>query len=171
MSQLSGTRIYNAIIGLFTALDTNDDLLLKRLLGVRFREMIYISDGGATGTSVGANGFFTNYADGPNVNLRVLAAYIVPPVNITAGATANVTFTLDRIDPTGTTATSVATFTSTVQATAHVLTAMTMSATAGNTTLPSGNTLRIAASKNSTGIPIATAVAPCWLQVDLEWDT
>jgi hypothetical protein len=169
MSQLNGSRVYNAIKGLFVSLDSNDELLLKRMLGIRFREVIYLSDGGATATSVTANSFFTNYTDS-SVNLRVQGAYIVPPVTIAAGATANVTFTLDRIDAVGTTATPVATLTTTAAATAHVLTALTLSATSGNVLLPPGHTLRIAATKNSTGQPIASTVSPCWLQVDLEWD-
>ncbi len=171
MSQLTGVRIFNAIKGLFSSLDSTDELLLKRMLGVRFKVPVLIGDQGATATSAAAIPFFTNDT---GVSLRVVEANLLAPVTIAPGATDNVAFVLSKVDSAGSNAATVASYTSDVAggtATADVPKAMTVvGGTSTVATIADGWTLRIAATKGASGVLIGGVNDHCTVVVELEWD-
>jgi len=172
MSQLTGTRIFNAIKGLFSSLDETDAALLKKVLGVRFKVRIPLTDGGTAATAVGATPFFTNDY---GVSLKVVSANFMAPVTIGTGATDNATFTISKVDSAGTNSATVASYTSDVAggtATADVPKALTVvGGTSTVAVLASGWTLRAAVSKGASGVAIAESTAPGFLETWLEFDT
>ncbi len=166
MSQLDATRIFNAVKGLLSSLDTTDDSLLKRVLGLQWTEKVALTDAGTSATAVGTTPFFTNDL---GCNVRVVASKFLGATTVPSGATHNTVLTLSKIESTGTTATTVAAYTSDVAggtATASVPKALTITDAAA--VLAAGDTLRIAASKGGSGIQISTATAPSYVVVTLE---
>jgi hypothetical protein len=172
MSQLTGTRIFNAIKGLFSSLDETDAILLKRMLGVRFKTRVAMSDGGATATSVPLITFFNNDS---GVSLKVVSAQLMTPVTVAPGATNNVAFVLDKVDSAGANNANIATYTSDVAggtATADVPKALTVvGGTSTVAVLASGWSLRASATKGASGVPISDATGAAILEVTMEYDT
>lgn len=171
MSQQTGARIANAIYGLMSGLDETDRLLLKRILGLRFKTRVALGDRGATATSAGATPFFTNDSD---VSVRVIAAKLLSPVTIAPGATNNVVFAVDKVDSAGSNSATVASYTSDVAggtATADVPKALTVvGGTSTVATIASGWTLRASATKGASGVIISDGEAPCIVEVTMEYD-
>lgn len=171
MSQLTGKRVFNALKGLLSGLDSTDEALLKNILGVRKKVRVQLGDGGATATSVGAIPFYTNDS---GATVRVVKANLLSPVTIAPGATNNVAFTVSKVDSAGANAETVATWTSNVAggtATADVPKALTV--TGGTSTaaaVADGWTLRIAAAKGGSGVPIADGEAQAVVEVTLDYE-
>lgn len=165
MAQLDGTRILNALYGLFSKLDSTDEATVKSVIHQR-KVRVQITDGGTAGTAQTATPFFTNDT---GVSLRVVSAKLMTPVAVTANGSTNVTVTLTKVDAAGSNAATVAAYTSDVaggSTVAHVPKALTN--TNANVVLLNGWTLHIAASKASTGVAIASATAQAWVEVILE---
>ncbi len=171
MAQLTGLRIFNALSGLLGALDSTDTLLLKRILGVRFKQKLEMRDGGVLATTVHATPFYTNDS---GVSVKVVSATLVCPVTVTPGATANVVVLLDKVDALGTNAATIASYTSDVAggtATAFIPKALTVvGGTSTVATLATGWVLRASATKGSTGIGIGATSSPAVLEVTMEYD-
>ncbi len=171
MAQLTGARIMNALNGLLVGLDETDRALLKKMLGVRFKKTVEMRDAGVLATTVHATPFFTNDS---GVSVKVVSAYLICPVAVTPGATANVAVVLDKVDSAGTNAATIATYTSDVAggtATAFVPKALTVvGATSTVAVVATGWTLRATATKNSTGIGIGATSSPAVMEVTMEYD-
>ncbi len=165
MGQLSGSRIVNAFIGLFSKTDTTDEALLRALV-TRQKVRVYLTDGGTAGTAQTATAFFTNDF---GTSMRVISAKLITPVTVTAHASNTATVTLDKVDSAGSNAATVAAYTSDVAGgttTAFVPKALTT--TDANLTLLSGWTLRIAASKAASGVALGAATSQAYVEVILE---
>ncbi len=172
MAQLTGSRIFNAIKGLFVTLDSTDELMVKRILGVRQKIRIPMSDGGATATSVAATQFFTN---DQAMSLKVVAANLFTPVTVAPGATDNCAFVLEKVDSAAGNAATIASYTSNVAggtATAYVPKALTVvGGTSTVAVVASGWSLRAKATKGASGVPFGAATAPAYLEVTIDYDT
>jgi hypothetical protein len=166
MSQLAATRIFNAMKGLLSGLDSTDDSLIKRVLGIQWTEKVAVTDAGTSATAVGTTPFWTNDL---GCNVQVVAAKFIGSTTVPGQATHTTTMTLSKIESTGTTATTIGTYTSDASggtATASVPKSLTLTASA--VVLAAGDTLRIAASKAGSGVAIGTSTAPSYVAVTLE---
>ncbi len=172
MAQLTGNRIFNAIKGLLSGLDSTDEALLKKALGLQFKVRVALGDRGATATSAPATPFFTNDT---GVSLRVVAAKLLAPRQIAPGATDNVAFVVDKVDSAGSNSATIASYTSDVAggtATADVPKELAVvGGTSTVATVASGWTLRAAATKGASGVIISDGEAPCIVEVTLDYDT
>lgn len=172
MGQLNGNKILSALVAFFsptksTFADVADWDLVANTYG-RMRAIADLTDSGTAGTAQTATTFFTNDTGG---NLDLSSALLLTPVAVAADAANNVTVTLSRVDAAGANATTMATYTSDVAGGATVAgvpKALTISTVAGARVLPSGWSLRIAASKAGTGVAIAAATSQAYLQTKLE---
>lgn len=155
MAQLTATRILNAIKGLFVSLDSTDDALLKKMLWRR-QVRCPVTDGGTAGTAQGEVAFWYNDT---GVDVKVVNAYAVTPVGVTANATTYATFELTK--RVAGAATSIGTFaTDTVTTddmTAYVEKSLTL--TDANVLVPAGAWLAAKVTKASTGVAIASSTA------------
>lgn len=171
MSQLTGARIANALLGLLSGLDSTDRAYLKRILGLRQKVTGRFTDGGATATAVGTSNIWHNDT---GLSVRVDLAEIILPVTVAPGATDNAAFTLSKVDADGANAATVATYTSDVAggtATASKPKAMTLvGGTSTVCTIADGWTLRIAATKGGSGVPVASATAQGIVEVSYDFD-
>lgn len=166
MGQLNATRIFNAVKGLFSGLDSTDDDLLKYALGLRWKERVYITDGGTAGTAQTATAFWTNDL---GTNVRLISAKLVTPVTATAHASNTATVTVAKVDATGANAATVAAYTSDIAGgTATAFVPKELTRTVGNVVVASGWTLHVAASKAATGVAIAAATSQAYVEVTLE---
>jgi hypothetical protein len=173
MGQLNGNRIFSAFVALFSPSrttgfnDTTDQDLVANTYG-RIRTEVYLTDGGTAATGQTATPFWTNDTGG---NVLLSDAKIMTPVAVTANASNNVTFLLEKVDAAGINPVTLATYTSDVaggSTVAHVPKALTNSVVAGALTIASGFSLRITATKGGTGVAIATATSQAYLTVKLE---
>lgn len=166
MSQLTSAKIMKALYGLLSGLDSTDEALIKRVLGVQWKEKVALTDGGTAATAVAATPFYTN---DEGTSVRVVNAKLITPVTVAPGATDNMTLTLSKVDSEGSNAATVATYTSNVAggtATADVPKSLTN--TDANVVVASGWTLRAAVTKGASGVAFAEATAPAYLVVTLE---
>lgn len=166
MGQLDASQIIKQEQALHSSLDDTDRLLVRRSLGLRWKVRQQVTDGGTAGTAQTATPFYTN---DEGCNVRVYLANILPPVTAAGNDATNAVFTVDKVDPTGANAATVATLTTNVASgglTAFVPKAITL--TTANVQLPPGWTLRIAVAKTSTGVAIASATAQLNVEVTLE---
>lgn len=169
MAQLTASGIKKALTKFFSALDSTDDDLVSTTTKFRWKERVYITDGGTAGTAQTATAFWANEL---GCNVRVVAAKLITPVAVTANASTNVTVTLDKVDAAGSNAATIAAYTSDVaggSTVAFVPKALTN--TVANVIVANGWILRIAASKASTGVAIAAATSQAYVEVTLEPQT
>lgn len=167
MGQLNGTRILNALYGLFSSLDAADQSLVKTSHLGSLRIHADVTDGGTAGTAQTATTFFTNDTGGA---LVLETAALITPVAVTANGSNNLTITVDRVDAAGSNATTMATYTSDVaggSTVAGVPKALTPSATAGNVRVPAGWSIRVAVSKTGSGVAFAAATSQAYVQLRL----
>lgn len=171
MSQLSGSRIANAVLGLLSGLDDTDRTLLKKLLHIKFKVKVDVGDGGASATSVANKQVWKNDL---GVSVRVTEASLFAPVTIAPGATHNCAFLLEQVDSTNAATATVASYTSDVAggtATANV--AKSLSVTGGTSTaavVPSGSSLIISATKGGSGVLIGDTATPSVIEVWIDPD-
>lgn len=166
MGQLSGTRILNAFINFFSALDDTDRALVADTYG-KPRISAYVTDGGTAATAQTATTFWTNDTGGP---VTLDAGYFFTPVAITADATNNLTLTVSRVDAAGANATTIATYTSDVaggSTVAGVPKPLVPSGTAGNITIPAGWSVRVAVAKAASGVAMAAATSQAYVLLKL----
>lgn len=169
MGQLTGSRIVNAIKGLFSGLDDTDGLLLKYVTKTRFKVRVYVSDVATAGTAQTATPFFTNDM---GLTLRVVAANFFTPIAVTANASNNLTCTLTKVDSAGINPATVGAYTSDVaggSTVAFVPKALTL--TSANQSLPSGSGLHIAVSKAASGVAFTAATSQGYVEVTLDSET
>ncbi len=167
MSQLDATRIFNAVRGLLSSLDATDDSLLKRVLGIQWVEKVYVTDGGTAATAVGITPLWVNDL---GCNVQVISAAFVGCTAVNPSATNNATVTLKQYESTGTTATSVAAYTSDVAGgTASARVAKALTVTASAVIVANGAMLTVDVAKSATtGVAIATSTMPSMVKVVLE---
>jgi hypothetical protein len=165
MAQLTATRIFGGLRGLFSALDSTDDALLKNLM-TRHKVVAQITDGGTAGTAQTETPVWENTTGN---NMRVVTAKLIAPVTGAASATDTVTVTVTKRDAAGGSAAVVATYTSNVAGTgftAFVPEALTN--TVANVIVPTGYTLTVLASKANSGVAIAAATSQAVVEIVLE---
>lgn len=166
MGQLTHVRILNALEGLVSGLDAADETLLKQAL---WRKQVKsdVTDGGTAGTAATERTLWINDTGG---DVRVVAAYAVAPVAVTANATTFATFLLYRRTAAGGSQTTVGSYATNVVTTndmvAHA--EKEFSLTAANVVVPSGAKLTCAVTKASTGVAIASSTAPAQIVVIVE---
>lgn len=165
MGQLNGSKIYKAIKGLFSALDSTDESLLKAI-HYQHKVRVYVSDLATAGTAQTATPFYTNDTGG---NMRVISCKLIVPIAVTANATTNMTATVAKVDAAGSNSATIASYTSDVAGgslTAFVPKALTL--TAANVVVANGWTLNAAVSKGSTGVAFTAATSQAYIEVILE---
>jgi hypothetical protein len=165
MGQLDGTRIKNAILGLFSKLDSTDEEILNQ--NVHRRKVgVHVTDGGTAGTAQTATAFWTNDT---GVTQRVIATKCITPVTAAANDTNFATVTLDKVDSAGSNAATIATSPTTIAGGAQTaFVPKTLTPTVANVLVPAGWTLRIAVSKTASGVAIAAATSQAYVEVTLE---
>lgn len=166
MAQLTAERIKNALVQNLGSLDSTDEAMLKALLFRRV-EKVALTDGGTAGTAVTTTTFWKNTT---GVLQRVVAVYVVAPVNVAADGTDFVTFTLAKTDSAGANATTVASAT-TIAASlnglaAGVPEAITVTGAAQDVAIDGH--LTVAVAKAASGKAIAAATSSAYLLVVLE---
>lgn len=165
MAQLTATRIFNAIAGLFSSLDSTDSTLLKNTMW-RQKVGVHVTDGGTAATAQTATAFFTNDL---GTTVRATKVTIKVPVAVTAGDTNNATVTVTKVDAAGSNSATVATLTTnTTQGNLTAFVAYELDITEANQDIADGWTLRVAVSKASSGVAIAAATSQAYVEVTLE---
>ena len=171
MSQLTGTRIANALYGLMSGLDATDRTLIEKVLGGRFKVKVDVGDGGSSAQSVTNKHVWYN---GLGVSVRAIAGNLFAPVTIAPGATHNVAFVLESVNADNSATATVAGYTSNVAggtATANVPKALTVTGgTSTSAVIPSGYSLIISATKGASGVLIGDTATPSVVEVELELD-
>lgn len=166
MSQLTGSSIFKAIVGLFSALDSTDQTTLKKQLW-RKTARCSVTDGGTAGTAQTETFVWQNNTGGDVV---VTACNVVTPVAVTAHGTTYATFLLYKRTSAGASQATIGSFaTDTVTTddmTAFAPKALTL--TAANVIVPDGYVLTCAVTKASTGVAIASATAQAVIEVTYE---
>ncbi len=167
MAQLDATRIFNAFKGLLSGLDSTDEALIKRVLGIQFTKEVAVTDGGTAATAVGVTPAWVNDL---GCNVQVVSAAFVGSTAVNPNATNYATVTVKQYESTGTTATSIGAWASDVAggtASARVAKALTL--TAANVIVANGAMLTVDVAKTATtGVAIATATAPSIVKIVLE---
>jgi len=163
---LTATSIFKAIYGLFSALDSTDESVLK---GTIWRKQVplNVTDGGTAGTAQGETFMWRNDT---GVDVRVISGHAVAPIAVTANATNFATFNVSRRTSAGASAVTVAEFaTDTVtddDMVAFAPKAMTL--TDANVIVPSGSVLTGKVTKGGTGVAIASATAQARIVLTVE---
>lgn len=169
MGQLTATRIVNAIKGLFSGLDSTDEVLLKYVTKTRFKVRVYVSDLATAGTAQTATPFFTNDL---GCSLKVVAVNLIVPIAVTAHASNNMVATVAKVDSAGANSATIASYTSDIAGgslTAFVPKGLTL--TAANQTLLSGWTLNAAVAKGASGVAFTAATSQAYIEVTLDSET
>lgn len=169
MSQLSATRILNAIYGLFSQLDSTDQSTLKGILWQK-TPVAYVTDGGTAGTAQTETAFWVNNTGS---TVRVTGIKFVVPVAVTSNDTTYATFTVKYRTSAGASAVTVGSQTTKTSGGGGSgdLTAFASNAiaiTAGNEIVPVGGVLTVAVAKASTGVAIAAATSQAYVEVIVE---
>lgn len=167
MSQLSATRIFNALAALFSSLDQTDRDLVKTLM---WQDQVtgYVTDGGTAGTAQTETAVWVNNTGVP---VKVTDLHVVTPVNVTASDTVFATFTAAYRTAAGGGATTIGSALTKVTAGTGNLTAFApidIVPTGGNQVVPVGGVLTVAVAKASTGTAIASATAQAYIQFTIE---
>jgi hypothetical protein len=166
MSQLTATRIFNAMKGLLSGLDSTDESLLKRCLGIQWTEKVAVTDAGTSATAVGKTPFWNNDL---GCNVQVVAAKFLGCTTVPGQATHYATTTLNKYESTGTTATAVGSWASDAAGgTASVRVPKALTLTASAVIVAAGESLVVDVAKAGSGVQIGTSTAPSYLYVVLE---
>ncbi len=165
MSQLTGTSIKKAILGLFSGLDSTDEALLNNLL-TRVKARCYLSDLATAGTAQTETGFFVNDT---GCTLRLITAKLIVPIAVTADATDKNTTTLTKRDAAGINNAVMATSVTDVAGGSLVaFLPKVLTNTVANTALPDGWVLTALVSKAGNGKAFTAATSQAYLEVLLE---
>lgn len=167
MSQLTATRILNALGSLFSSLDSTDQAYVKGVIGARRVEKCRLFDAATAGTAMTTTTFWVNNF---GVSFKVIAAYVVAPVVVAADNTDYVTFTFSKADADGSNAATVASG-DTRAASLNGLAAgdsEALTLTDANVIIPDGYHLRAAVAKAGSGKAITAATSDAYLIVVLE---
>lgn len=167
MAQLSANKIFGGIRGLFSALDTTDEALLKNLI-TRDKVECHVTDGGTAGTAQTETFAYKNTS---GTNQLVTGASFCAPVAITANDTTYATITVTKRDSAGGTAAVVATRTTQITGGSGNITAflpIALTLTVANVVVAPNEVLTVLVSKASTGVAIAAATSQARVEIILE---
>ena len=165
MGQLSASSILNAIVGLFSALDSTDSTLLRKTL---WRKVVSVDchDSATAGTAFTKSALWYNDT---GANARVTLARATAPIAVTANATNFATFLVTKLDAAGANGATVATFaTDTVtddNMVAHV--ARTMTLTGANVIVPPGFYLVGEITKTASGVAVTAATSRARIELEI----
>ena len=165
MAQLTASSIFNALIGLFSALDSTDVALLKKTL---WRKVVKIDchDSATAGTAFTKSHLWYNDT---GASARVTLARATAPIAVTANATNYATFLVTKLDSAGANGATVATFaTDTVTTddmTAFV--AKTMTLTDANVIVPAGYYLVGEITKTASGVALTAATSRATIELEI----
>lgn len=165
MGQLNANGIFGAIRGLFSALDTTDEALLRSIL-MFDQYTATVTDGGTAATAATETALWTNNT---GTNQLVTGVTIATPIAVTGDNTNNATVTVTRRDSAGINPLVVATLTTNVATgnfTAFLPKALTL--TVANVVVPPGGILTVLVSKGGTGVAIGAATSQSRVQVQLQ---
>ena len=166
MSQLTGSRIINAIIGLFSALDSTDQTLLKKCLAQK-KIKIDMSDSATAATAFTKSLLWYNDT---GVDCRVISAKATAPVAVTANATNYATFQVSKLDSAGANAAVVAAFATDTVTTDDMVANVSkdMTLTAANVIVPAGSYLVAEITKTASGVAVTAATSRAVVEVRVE---
>lgn len=166
MGQLNTSRVYKAIVGLFSALDQTDQTLLQKAMW-SWKVKLDITDAATAGTAFTSSPLWYNDT---GYDVVVKAARATAPIAVTANATNFATFTVARIDAAGANSANVATFATDTVTTddmvANVPRDMTL--TVANVIVPAGFSLIGAVSKTASGVALTAATSRALIEVELQ---
>lgn len=166
MGQLSASRIFKGIYGLFSGLDATDETLLKNTM---WRETVTgsFTDGGTAGTAQTATAFWVNNTGVP---VRAVLVQAVTPVAVTGHAANYATITVAHRTSAGASATTIATFATDTPTTDDFVAfaPKSLPITAGNDIIPVGGVLTLAVAKASSGVAMAAATSQAYVAVQVE---
>jgi hypothetical protein len=166
MAQLTPRRIFNAIYGLFSGLDSTDETTLKKFLWTKTVE-IEIHDSATAGTAFTLSPLWYNDT---GFDVVVKAARATAPIAVTAHAADFATFLAAKIDAAGANAVNVATFATDTVTTDNMVANVpkTMTLTAANVIVPAGFSLTANVTKTGNGVAITAATSRAKISLDLE---
>lgn len=157
MAQLTATRLVNAILGLFSSLDSTDETFLKKQL-VRKAVHAHVTDGGTAATAQTETFVWQNNTGG---DVKIIQANAIAPVAVTAHGTNYATFNLFKRTSAGASQATIASFaTDTVTTDDMVaLSPKAMTLTAANVIVPDGYVVTVSVTKAAMGVAIAAATS------------
>lgn len=165
MGQLIASKIFGGIRGLFSALDTTDETLLKDCI-IREKVEAHITDGGTAGTAQTETFAWKNTT---GTNQRVTGASICTPVAVTADAANKATVTVTKRDAAGINPAVVATLTTDLaQGNLVAFLPAALTPTVANVIVPPNGVLTVLMSKAGTGVAMAAATAQARVEIGLE---
>lgn len=166
MAQLTAARIFNAIYGLFSGLDSTDATLLKKLQWRR-KVRLDIHDSATAGTAFTKSLIWRNDT---GVDQKVISAEAAAPIAVTANATNYASFIVTKLDSAGANGATVGTFATDTVTTddmvAHVPKALTL--TDANVVVPAGSILVGEVTKTASGVALTAATSRASITVELE---
>jgi hypothetical protein len=149
MAQLSASRIFNALAGLFSSTDSTDEALLKTAL---WRKTIHchVTDGGTAGTAQTETVVWRNDT---GATVKVVSAHVIAPVAVTANATNYATFLVYKRSSAGASQATIGTF---------------ATDTVTNVEVAAGAVITCAVTKTAAGVAIAAATSQARVQIVVE---
>lgn len=166
MAQLTGAKLFGALRGLFSALDSTDDDFIKSTM-FRKKVSLVINDAATAGTAHTETFMWRNDT---GIDMRVVSAYAVAPIAVTANGTSYATFLVASRTAAGASAANVATFATDTTTTDDMvaLAPKAMTLTAANVIVPAGYVLTGAVTKTSSGVALTAATSQALIEVLLE---
>jgi hypothetical protein len=166
MAQLSASRIFNALAGLFSSTDSTDEALLKTAL---WRKTIHchVTDGGTAGTAQTETVVWRNDT---GATVKVVSAHVIAPVAVTANATNYATFLVYKRSSAGASQATIGTF-ATDTVTTDDMTAFApkeLTLTVANVEVAAGAVITCAVTKTAAGVAIAAATSQARVQIVVE---
>lgn len=166
MAQLTQSRIFNALVGLFSATDATDQDLIKTSM---WRKQIKarVHDAATAGTAYTETFAWRNDTGG---SVKVISGYAVTPIAVTAHGTNYATFLAYQRTSAGASQATIATFATDTVTTddmvAHAPKAMTL--TDANVVVPAGSVITVAVTKAASGVALTAATSDAYIVLVVE---